>query len=184
MKNPIFYFTAMILTITLTCLSGCDKDDPDVPSSMVVDPVYSFGDNLNSDEHKGEYFIADADAQDIELKLYEKDGDKAPIESFRIFQICDYDPIEEETDFINTIHWANYPWDKENGGADIEQGGTAKYRWTSISGIVSEGEPMKLIVHLPENNTGKLRGVRIVAANHMYGNIWFCGSVMIFQLPI
>ncbi|MDE5773000.1 MAG: hypothetical protein K2H86_00905 [Muribaculaceae bacterium] len=141
------------------------------------------------------YKVFDAEAHKIELYLYDMRKNYAPVETFDIRGVAIYHEqnglkITSMSD-IDILHGIN--WDSPNPNAvpdfssleyaELGEGETFhhSFGWFNIQHVKNIGEPQKIVVTIPENNTGQIRGFNLCAG--IDDGYPIDGMIQIYQLP-
>ncbi len=184
-RNNIFLISVAALLVS--SLYSCDKEVPPCPDPYIY--VYSFGKEytFNPESVEG-MVILDGNAQRLELSLSDIRNNYMPVEDIDYICVGNFvgESIEMpnftfETD-QNNIDTNSFEYEELGEGETIHH----SYGWFNLQHVKDTYVPDKLIVTLPENNTGQLRGLCIQAGLIKSESPFqvYVSSIFIYQKPL
>lgn len=202
-----FKFLYPLICGITVLLNSCSQEEPDIPGQF-PGPLteLSFGKKYEHDDSVYEYMVVDANTQKIELKVYDKLKNYAPVDTFNVGGFSTYHEIHDleirsmaEVDLDGHDWWGEYPDAVPDlnsfACAEFGDGETIHHShgWFNVQNVKTDGEPQKVVITLPENNTGLIRGLafhvgidEILSIDEETGVIQSMpnvGYIRIYQLP-
>lgn len=159
MKRNNLYIIS-VAALLLSTLYSCEKEEK-WPWDRPFLEVYSFGKEYKNSPDSIE-MILDGNAQRLELTLYDTRNNYMPVEEINFINVGNFMGFVGQSSDIPDFFFATDPKNHGRNRLEYEQLGET-YEWFNLQHVTDTDVPHKFIITLPENNTGQLRGLYILA---------------------